>query len=120
MDHQDWDQVYVWANNVESNKTEKTHVKGKSKEQKIDEKIEAGNFSHQKMDANYGKKIQKARLEKKMTQKDLANLLNTPVKNIIEIENGKAHHNGRLMNLLNNKLLNIHPGKDKKKGKEKK
>ena len=74
MDHQDWDQVYVWANNVESNKTEKKGGAGKSKEQKIDEKIEAGNFSHQKMDANYGKKIQKARLEKKMTQKDINKL----------------------------------------------
>jgi ribosome-binding protein aMBF1 (putative translation factor) len=115
MDHQDWDQVYVWANKLDSKKTEKEAVKGKSKEQKIDDKIEAGNFSHQKMDANYGKKIQRARLEKKMTQKDLALLLNTAVKNIIEIENGKAQHNGRLMNLLNNKLLNIHTGKEKNK-----
>ena len=47
-------------------------------------------------------------------------MLNIPVKNIVDIENGKAQHNGRLMNLLNNRLLNVHKGKDKKKEKEKK
>ena len=121
MDHQDWEPVYVWANQIDSKKTtDQKAGKEKSKEQKIDEKIEAGNFSHQKMDANYGKLVQKARLEKQMTQKDVAQMLNIPVKNIIEIESGKAKHNGRLMNLLNNKLLNIHPGKDKKKAPAKK
>ena len=121
MDHQDWDTVYVWANNINSNKTDKKgggKGKGKSKEQKIDEKIEEGNFSHQKMDVNYGKKVQKVRLGKKMTQKDLAQFLNTPLKNIIEIENGTAKHNGRLMNLINNKLMNIHPARDKKEKKD--
>lgn len=119
MEHQDWDQVYIWANSSKKT-TEKKNGKVKSKEQKIDEKIEEGTFSHKKMDVNYGKKVRDARSAKKMTQKDLAQMLNIPVKNIIDIENGKAQHNGRLMNLLNNRLFNVHKGTDKKIEKEKK
>ena len=56
-----------------------------------------GNLKHKKMDVSFGKELQKKRLSKGMTQKDLAQKLNIPVKDINEIEAGKAKHNGQLM-----------------------
>ena len=101
MEHQDWDTVYVWANSVKKT-SEKKSGKVKSKEQKIDQKIEEGNFSHKKMDISYGRNIQKLRSAKGWSQKDLAQKLSISNKEIIEIENGTAKHNGRLMSRLNN------------------
>lgn len=100
LSHQDWDTIYVTANK-ELNK-DKIVNKGKSKEQKLDEKIEEGNFSLKKMDSSYGKHIQQCRCSRGWSQKELAQKLNISVKDIIEIENGKAKHNGRLMSRLNN------------------
>lgn len=105
MEHQDWDTIYV-CGNKELNK-KKTSKKVKTKEQKIDDKIEEGNFSFKKMDSSYGKHIQKLRMSQGMNQKDLALKLSISVKDIIEIENGKAKHNGRLMSRLNNLFQNI-------------
>ena len=103
LDHQNWDTVYMWGTNqVGGEKKEALKSKVKSKEQKIDEKVEDGNFSHKKMDSSYGKDIQKLRLAKGWTQKELAQKLSISSKDIIEIENGKAKHNGRLMSRLNN------------------
>lgn len=104
MEHQDWDTIYV-RGNKELNK-DKISKKEKTKEQKIDDKIEEGNFSFKKMDSSYGKHIQKLRMSQGMNQKDLAQKLSISVKDIIEIENGKAKHNGRLMSRLNNFFQN--------------
>ena len=46
-------------------------------------------------------KSTKTYLSKNLTQKDLANKLNIPVKTINDIESGKAKHNGQLMNKIN-------------------
>tara|TARA_B110000971_G_C19907410_1_gene452951 strand:+ start:502 stop:831 length:330 start_codon:yes stop_codon:yes gene_type:complete len=105
MDHQDWDLFIL--NNKSKNKP-KVNEDGslkkefvKSKEHKFEEQIEEGKLSHKKMDANYGKELQKKRLSKGLTQKDLANKINVPAKMINEIESGKAKHNGPVMNKLN-------------------
>lgn len=105
MEHQDWDTIYV-RGNKELNKDKKSK-KEKTKEQKMDDKIEEGNFSFKKMDSSYGKHIQKLRMSQGMNQKDLAQKLSISVKDITEIENGKAKHNGRLMSRLNNLFQNI-------------
>ena len=101
LSHQDWDPIYL-RGNKELNKKEANQNTGKSKEQKIDEKIEGGDFSFKMMDSSYGKHIQQCRCSKGWSQKDLAQKLNVSVKEITEIENGKAKHNGRLMSRLNN------------------
>lgn len=101
MEHQDWDTVYVWGTKTEKKEINKKNP-SKTKEQKIDQKIEEGSFSHKKMDISYGKDIQKLRLAKGWSQKELAQKLSISSKEIIEIENGKAKHNGRLMGRLNN------------------
>ena len=81
--------------NQEGGDKKKQYVK--SKEQKMNEKEEEGKLTHKKMDANFGKTLQKYRLSQNMTQKDIAQKLNIPVKDINEIESGKMKHNGQLM-----------------------
>ena len=96
MEHQDWfvKTVKPKNNNQEDGK-KKQYVK--SKEQKMNENEENGKLSHKKMDSDFGKSLQKYRLSQNMTQKDIAQRLNIPVKDINEIESGKMKHNGQLM-----------------------
>jgi ribosome-binding protein aMBF1 (putative translation factor) len=98
MEHQDWDSFIL--NNKSNAKNEdgtkkKEYVK--SKETKLEENIEDGKLSHKKMDLSFGKILQKYRLSQGLTQKDLSTKLNIHVKDINEIESGKAKHNGQLM-----------------------
>ena len=107
MEHQNWDTVYLKANKFikeqkkEENKNKNPINENLSKEKKMEKKIEDGNMKHTKMNVNFGKNLQKLRLSKNLTQKDLANKLNIPVKTINDIESGKAKHNGQLMNKIN-------------------
>ena len=57
-----------------------------------------------KIDYNLKKSIQQARLNKKMSQKQLANLMNIPVQTIINYENGKAIPNNLFISNLEKKL----------------
>ena len=109
LSHQDWDTIYL-KGDIEINKTPEDRKKEKqneinsvkfAKENKIDKQIEEGILKHKKMDSSYGKDLQKKRLNKGMTQKDLAQKLNIQVKDINEIESGKAKHNPGLMNKIN-------------------
>jgi|TARA_B110000879_G_C10924122_1_gene413308 ribosome-binding protein aMBF1 (putative translation factor) len=100
MEHQDWDLIIL---NNKSSKP-KLNVDGtkkkeyvKSRATKLEENVEEGKLSHKKMDLSFGKSLQKYRLSQGLTQKDLSTKLNIPVKDINEIESGKAKHNGHLM-----------------------
>ena len=108
MEHQDWVVKTVKIKNNQGPHTSsqaKQYVK--SKEQKMIEAEEEGKLIHKKMDLEFGKTLQKYRLSQNMTQKDIAQKLNIPVKDINEIESGKMKHNGQLMGkikrLMNNK-----------------
>ena len=99
MEHQDWNTLYL---NVDKKMKEKDKDKEKkishgNKELKIEKQIEEGKMIHKKMDINFGKELQKYRLSKNMTQKDIAQKLNISFKDINDIENGKMKHNGPLM-----------------------
>ena len=94
MEHQDWKPLII---NKKNNKNEEKKQYIKTKEQKLKESEENGNLSHKKMDLEFGKSLQKYRLSKNMTQKDIAQKLNISFKDINEIENGKMKHNGQLM-----------------------
>ena len=107
--HQDWTPVYIRANK-ELNKTPEQKDKEKirednqvkfASENKMEKQIEEGKLCHKKMDSSFGKDLQKKRLSKGMTQKNLAQKLNIPVKDINDIESGKAKHNPGLMNKIN-------------------
>ena len=100
MEHQDWDLIIL------NNKSAKPKLNAdgsnklqyvKSKATKLEENVEEGKLSHKKMDLSFGKSLQKYRLSQGLTQKDLSTKLNIPVKDINEIESGKAKHNGPLM-----------------------
>ena len=105
MEHQDWNTVYVTPKktNQESGGKNKQYVK--SKEQKMNDAEEEGKLTHKKMDLEFGKTLQKYRLSQNMTQKDIAQKLNIPVKDINEIESGKMKHNGQLMGKIK-RLIN--------------
>ena len=106
MEHQDWEVKVVKPkksnNNQEGGKTKQYT---KSNEQKMNESEESGKLSHKKMDSEFGKTLQKYRLSQNMTQKDIAQKLNIPVKDINEIESGKMKHNGQLMGKIK-RLIN--------------
>ena len=97
MEHQDWvvKTVKPKNNNQEGGNKSKQYVK--SKEQKMNDAEEEGKLTHKKMDSEFGKTLQKYRLSQGLTQKDIAQKLNIPVKDINEIESGKMKHNGQLL-----------------------
>ena len=97
MEHQDWKPIVVKKNNPLNEDGTKKKEYVKSKTTKLEENIEEGKLSHKKMDSSFGRALQKYRLSHGFTQKDLATKLNIPVKDINEIETGKAKHNGQLM-----------------------
>lgn len=103
MEHQDWNNFIVNPKGKNNNIEKKQYVK--SKEQQMDENEENGKLSHKKMDSEFGKSLQKYRLSQNMTQKDIAQKLNIPVKDINEIERGKMKHNGQLMGKIK-RLMN--------------
>ena len=97
MEHQDWDTLYITPKKSNQGGGDKKKQYVKSKLQKMNENEEQGKLTHKKMDVNFGKTLQKYRLSQNMTQKDIAQKLNIPVKDINEIESGKMKHNGQLM-----------------------
>lgn len=104
MEHQDWE-VKVVKPKKSNNQEGKSKQYTKSNEQKMNESEESGKLSHKKMDSEFGKTLQKYRLSQNMTQKDIAQKLNIPVKDINEIESGKMKHNGQLMGKIK-RLIN--------------
>ena len=96
-----------------------TKNKNKNKEQKQTFKAVSKTFSSsgkKKIDPNdelpqqifvgkeIGKKIQQARLNKKITQKQLATTMNIDAKMIQKYENGTAERNGNILNKLGKHL----------------
>ena len=57
-------------------------------------------FKHQTVSLTVAKRIAQARCEKKLTQKDLANKLNLPLKIIQEYESSKAIPNHMILNKI--------------------
>ena len=62
---------------------------------RVSKPIEEDNLKHKKIDKELSQKIQKARLSKGLTQKQLANRLSIPVNEINEMECGKFLYNGQ-------------------------
>lgn len=62
---------------------------------KLDQETE--DFHHKLVPNDIAKSIEKARIENKLTQEALAHALNMQVKDINEIEKGKAIYNGQVL-----------------------
>ena len=104
MEHQDWKTIYVKSNKQPDNKTQKQQSQSNNFEKKMEEKIENGNMRNEKIDKDKSLSIQQKRQSKGLTQKDLANKLNIPVKTINEIESGKGNKNPQIINRINRYL----------------
>ena len=105
MEHQDWKTIYVKSNKQPDNKTQKQQSQSNNFEKKMEKNIENGNMRTEKIDKDKSLSIQQKRQSKGLTQKDLANKLNIPVKTINEIESGKGNKNTQIINRIN-KYLN--------------
>ena len=112
MFHQDWDEVTIHGKNVVKEKEKEKYVKfmgqeiklpkrsqysGKTPDQKLDETV-LGN--HKKVGKETGLTIQRARVSKQFTQKDLAGLINVSTDIISSYESGKAIPDHKIMQKL--------------------
>ena len=84
---QDWDVVKFTKPKAP---TKKTVVRSENNDLQKFDKNDQDNFKHKKSSPHVGKIIQKARVAKKMSQKDLAQDLNVKVSVLVEYETGKA------------------------------
>ena len=112
MFHQDWEEVTIHGKSVKKEKEKEKYVKfmgqeiklpkrsqysGKSPEQKLEE-TELG--THKKVGKETGLTIQRARVAKQYTQKDLAGLINVSSDIISSYESGKAIPDHKIMQKL--------------------
>ncbi|CAN8066612.1 unnamed protein product [Agarophyton chilense] len=110
MSQQDWDKVVIRPKASSSKKpeagaggapTEKKFAAGSNSKRgdanmsKLDADTE--NLSHKRVGLALGKAIQKARMQKKMTQADLAKIVNEKPAVVNQYENGKAIPNGQII-----------------------
>lgn len=121
--HQDWAKIVLKKNrpkNVseakmrgyyteikkkDNTKYNKTNISNNKQEhRKLDEATDANKIKT--YNKNIRLQIQKARLAKKMKQKDLANKVGINNKMIIDIENGKAKFNNRILQKIG-KVLGV-------------
>jgi|TARA_R110001606_G_scaffold398136_1_gene576471 putative transcription factor len=113
MFHQDWDEVTIHGKSVNKEKEKEKYVKfmgqeiklpkrsqysGKSPEQKLDEAELCG--THIKVSKETGLTIQRARVIKQYTQKDLASLINVSTDIISSYELGKSIPDHKIMQKL--------------------
>ncbi len=100
--HQDWETVIVKKSNatkkIEAKKNpKKHHAPGTKKFHELDgDEIVLPKL----VDKDIAKKLQQARSEKKLKQKEVAQRLNVPVSMIQNVENGKAKLNKAFVNKL--------------------
>ena len=113
MEHQDWESIIIKAKHKDGTgytdtKTQEDQqkVNFNNFEKKFEKNIENGTMKTVKVDKNKSLSIQQKRLAKGLTQKDLANKINVPIKTINEIESGKAKNNPQIINRINRILNN--------------
>ena len=101
LDHQDWKDIVV------RKKHDKTIVSNTKKvdnaTQKllsVEKKADNDELNHKQLTIELRQSIQKARCEKNMTQKELANRINLSAQIISDIESGKAIYNEHHINKL--------------------
>ena len=97
MEHQDWEQ-YI-CKPKKNNNTNKNKEKRIIKEQKI-EKNWWNELKHKKITKEFSQLLQKARLSRNLTQKQLANNLNIQVSIINDYECCRGNYNGQIIGKL--------------------
>ena len=103
MEHQDWHTVTINKVFKEQNQKETDEKKQKlasNLDYKLNKKEEEKGLKHENVSQNISKIIRDSRCSKKLTQKQLANMANLPVKVITDIENGTSKYNPQNINKL--------------------
>ena len=117
MDNQDWKQV-TWHNKNKTVKNKKQIINKQSSTSQLKNKLDNTEIGQIKtIGKKVGSIIQKSRTAKKITQKDLAKLINQNTSVIVDYEKGTAKPNQIIIN-----KLEIHLGvylRGKNIGKEK-
>lgn len=117
FNHQDWKEVVFKKKYTKEESKQKAIKEGNiksvrkfkgsdeaHKKRKLDEETET--FKHEKVNLSVGKAIQKARMEKKLTQKELAMKLMVKTNVITDYENGKAIPDNKLLSKMQ-RLLGV-------------
>tara|TARA_Y200000002_G_scaffold361023_1_gene346764 strand:+ start:312 stop:653 length:342 start_codon:yes stop_codon:yes gene_type:complete len=113
MDGQDWKPViFKKKTPLEKKKQKVNSIRISQGTKKIVENPDS--FHVNRVTKKMGKQISSARLTTKLSQKELANKINIPLKTLQEYENGKATVNGNIINKIN-RVLNIKIIRDDKK-----
>lgn len=107
MEHQDWKPV-IWRKQTKSSSSIK-HIQGHSKIKKLDSDDPE---PPKKLSHSVKIEIQKARSAKKLTQKQVANMVNLPVKTVSDYESGKAIPNRQILSKFS-RILGINLNKIK-------
>lgn len=112
MNHQDWKQVtftkdlsndkqHIERQKRQGNTISKKKVPDRQDVAKLRSiENETETFKLKKIDSKMSKQIQQARCNQGLSQKELANKVNVPVKTIVEYENGKAILDHKILNKL--------------------
>ena len=132
MEHQDWKPIVLKKtgralNEINKKKGNTSTVKkfnswsnsqtqNNNNLKKIDEETETFKIEHVSHDLKV--RIQRARTNKKLSQKELANKMNVNVNIIQEYENGKATPNPQMLNKMS-RILGVPLSKKKKKNNNK-
>lgn len=107
MEHQDWKPV-IWRKQTKSSSSTK-YIQGHSKIKKLDSDDPE---PPKKLSHSVKIEIQKARSAKKLTQKQLANMVNLQVQTVSDYESGKAIPNKQILNKFS-RILGINLNKIK-------
>eukprot|EP00178_Gracilaria_changii_P008709 TRINITY_DN2616_c1_g1_i1.p1 TRINITY_DN2616_c1_g1~~TRINITY_DN2616_c1_g1_i1.p1 ORF type:complete len:160 (-),score=28.60 TRINITY_DN2616_c1_g1_i1:99-545(-) len=102
------------------NAAKNNHASGSTPSWKVEENDEREDVSYKRdtVDVDISIRIQQARLDKKMTQKELATAINEKATVITDYENGNAVPNPQVISKLERALgVKLRPGKGKGKGK---
>lgn len=111
--HQDWNTVTLHRTYTPQEKLKRSQRTGETvtvekRQQQAINKISLDNetevFNHKKTGLKLGQQIQQARVNKKLSQKDLAHMLNEKPQIIQQYENGQAIPNPQLLNKMQTKL----------------
>ena len=99
MNHQDWKPLVFVKNQPEIQKSKIDYANVKKN---IILNSNEDIYKPKTVDKDFSKQLIKARIDKKLTQKEVANMLCITLKDVSEYENGTAIHNGKLVSKFKN------------------
>jgi len=100
LDHQDWKTIIIKKPKENVKNSTKKINNDSQKKISVEKKAEEGDLKQKKITLELRQSIIKARVDKKLTQKQLANQLNFTLQIISDIESGKALYNPQHINKI--------------------